>query len=130
MNIIFGDIPQPVADRYTVLELDLVRFMPANQCVQAWCVVETVPMEELGRMDSNRKMHQDLMAQYRQRNWAFCGQAITALLGQWNGELDTFYHHLLNRVSEYQLNPPAAEWDGALIKFESVPDSQADSVAE
>lgn len=127
MNIIFGDLVQQLPDRYTVLELDTVRFMPANRCLQAWCVIENIPMEELSQAENNKKMHQDLIEQYKKQNWSFCSQAITALLGRWDKELDTFYYHMLNRVSQYQQTPPPADWDGTLIKFETAPDSATDS---
>jgi len=123
MNIIFGDVVKQIPNSYTILELDTIRFMPANQCVPAWCVLENIPLEELHLVESNKKMHEDLIAQYRQRNWDFCSQAITALLGCWNKDLDTFYYHLLNRVSQYQQTPPPDDWDGTLIKFANLEDS-------
>ena len=122
MNIIFGDAVKEIPNSYTVLELDTIRFMPANQCVSAWCVVESIPLEELHLAEANKKMHEDLIAQYRHRNWDFCSQAVTALLGCWNKELDTFYYHMLNRISQYQQTPPPDDWDATLIK-EAILDS-------
>ena len=130
MNIIFGDAVQLIPDRYTVLELDSVRFMPADQVLPVWCVIENIPMEELARVDNNVKMHQDLIQQYRERNWHFCSQATSALMGQWGGELDTFYMHLMDRVAGFQLAPPPDSWDGTLTKFSEVPNSLAQSGAE
>jgi hypothetical protein len=38
--------------------------------------------------------------------------AIQGLTGKWNGELDSFYSNLLQRVENCQTNPPGEEWTG------------------
>lgn len=125
MNIIFGDQVKNLPNSYTVLELDTLRMMPSMQVVPVWCVIETVSLENIHRWDSDRKLHQDLIAQYKVRNWSFCAQAIAGLLGSWNKELDSFYLHLLERVNLYQHTEPPADWEPMLIKQETAANSDA-----
>ena len=116
MNIIFGDAVQHVPDSFTVLELDTIRFVPDNQLIKTWCLLEKIPLQEFATIESNKKIHQDLIAQYRLKNWDFCMQAIGALLGAWDGELDEFYTVMGQRIRELIQHPPSADWDGCLIR--------------
>jgi len=41
---------------------------------------------------------------------------LHSLTGCWNGEMDTFYQHLTDRINEYATNPPGPDWDGVILK--------------
>lgn len=112
MYIIFGNGAKDLSDRFTVLELDT--FATAQGPETAWCVVENIPLADFGTLDDYRKVHSDLMQAYRQRNWEYCRSAIGGLRGRWNGELDSFYDNLEVRVKQFELNPPADDWDGVM----------------
>jgi hypothetical protein len=116
MNIIFGDVLEQLPDNYTVLELDTFR-RPDNSRFTAYCVVESMPVTELAQAEHWLKIHQDLMANYRAREWNYCEHAIEGLTGRWSGEADSFYLNLLERVRNFQTNPPSAEWDGSILKI-------------
>lgn len=117
MHIIFGDnAPSVLANNYTLLELDTFNIPSKNQDVKAFCVVTQLPLEEYGLLESNKKVHADLILQYRAQNWEFCKLAIQVLKGKWGGELDSFYNDLEKRISEYQDNPPGENWVWTLTK--------------
>jgi hypothetical protein len=116
MNIIFGDAVNLVPDSFTVLELDTIKFVPGDIKIQTWCVLDKIPLQEFATIESNKKIHQDLIEQYRLKNWDFCRQATGALLGAWDGELDEFYTVMEQRIVELTQNPPAADWDGSLVR--------------
>ena len=118
MNIIFGDTVKQVAGSHTVLELDTFKLMPSEQLVTSYCVIDNLPLAEFPRLESNKHIHQQLIEQYRQQNWDFCRSALTALMGSWNGEIDTFYQHLSKRIDEYTNNPPGLAWNGIIVKEE------------
>lgn len=120
MNIIFGDAIKQVVDTHTVLELDTFKLMPSEQLVTSYCVIDNLPLAEFPRLEANKHIHQQLMAQYKQQKWEFCCGALHSLTGCWNGEIDTFYQHLATRIDEYIANPPGAEWTASLIRVESV----------
>lgn len=116
MYIVFGDLAREIPSSYTLLELDTFKIMPDQKLVPTWCVIEKVNLEDFPVLESRTKIHSDLMAQYRVRNWDFCLRAIEVLMGSWNKELDSFYIELGKRISEFIANPPGDEWDGTLIK--------------
>lgn len=115
MNIIFGPPTQDMLEKYTVLELDTFKF-PNDQLATSYCIVEKLPLEEFMIAESLKKVHADLIRYYRERQWSYCLQAIEGLTGKWNGELDSFYENLANRIKQYQDAPPPESWDGTLIR--------------
>lgn len=114
MNIIFGDAVNNVPDNFTVLELDT--FSVRGQKVKSYYLVDKVGLQEFASMEAYKKIHQDLIKFYKEKQWNFCEQAIESLMGRWSGGLDSFYSNLLQRVVEYKENPPPDNWDGTLIK--------------
>lgn len=116
MNIIFGNAVDQISTSHTVLELDTFKLMPSEKLVTSYCVIETVPLAEFPRLEANKNIHQQLIQQYQQQDWKFCQSAVHSLMGCWNGELDSFYQHLAERIDNYVDNPPAADWDPCIIK--------------
>ena len=116
MNIIFGDSINDIPDSYTVLELDTFKTPDGAKSI-AYCVVEKIPLADFDKLEAYKKVHADLIENYRRREWTYCEHAIEGLMGKWNGELDSFYSNLLLRIIDYRQNPPSIEWDGCLIKI-------------
>ena len=112
MNIIFGDALETLPYNYTVLELDTFVFPPDSKKRTSYCVVEKVPLTDFSMMEAYIKVHTDMMTAYREQNWEYCLHAIKGLTGRWNGELDSFYANLLQRVENCQANPPGDYWTG------------------
>lgn len=119
MHIIFEQSRHLIPESFTVLELDTFR-VPAkdNEQFTAYCVVEKVPLEEFPILDNLKKIHQDLVEQYKKQNWDFCTAAIEKLMGKFNGEVDSFYQNLATRIEQLRSNPPTDDWDGCLIRVE------------
>jgi hypothetical protein len=120
MNIIFGDAVNQVNSTHTVLELDTFKLMPSEQLVKTYCVIDNVPLTEFSHLENNKHIHQQLIEQYREKNWTYCQGAVHSLIGCWNGEMDTFYQHLAKRIDEYAANPPGEDWDFAIIRQQSL----------
>lgn len=116
MNIIFGTSRDQLPDNHTILELDRFRIGESTDVLTAFCIVENIALGDFPTLDSYIKVHHDLMEQYRARNWEYCINAIEGLTGYWNGELDSFYNDLFNRVTELSQNPPGEDWDGIIVK--------------
>jgi len=117
MNIIMGtENAQSFAEKYTVLELDIIKIMPEGHCIPAYCVVENIPILDLNRVDNMRRLHRGLLENYRQKNWNYCIQAIENLTGFWGGELDSFYADLQQRINKYSEQDPGEDWDGTIEK--------------
>jgi hypothetical protein len=123
MNIIFGDSVALLPNSFTVLELDTFRDLSTGQKYTAWCVVENIPLQDFPVLDSLVKVHHDLMRCYQERNWEYCRSAIKGLTGKWNGELDTFYQDLAQRIEQFANDPPHESWDGSRVANQKSPGS-------
>jgi len=116
MHIIFGDAIKEIPNSFTILELDTFNLVNENCKITAYCVVEKIPLAEFALLAANKELHDNLIACYRQKQWSYCEQTINALLGKWNGELDTFYLDLLSRISELKNLDLAESWEGFVDK--------------
>ena len=117
MNIIFGlELVKPLEERYTVLELDTFLLQPTSEVVTAYCLVESIPLEEMPAIKSLKDLHSNLLAEYRKRNWRYCEDAVAHLTGKWGGELDSFYSELLQRIMKLKHQDLPEGWTGRLEK--------------
>lgn len=119
MNIIFGNNEvQQLQNKYIVLELDTVT-IKSSKPITAYCVIENLPLDEMPKVDNFKKIHSELMINYRNRNWEFCTQAIDQLMGFWGKQIDSFYVTLRVRIEEYKKTEPDAAWTGVIPKGQS-----------
>jgi hypothetical protein len=116
MNIIFGSQEAATLDeKYIVLEVDTFVIQTGNP-ITAYCVVENIPFDDFPEIPKLKEQHDDLMENYKLRNWDSCLQSINSLTGAWGGELDTFYSVLSSRIREYKVAEPDDDWNGIIIK--------------
>lgn len=117
MHIIFGDAQaKEIGKKYTVLELDTIRFVPSGTTATAYAVVENIPIQDLPRLSFQTDLHHNLMKNYRKRDWNFCSQAIENLIGNFGGEVDSFYAELQTRINNYKDNDPGESWDYLIVR--------------
>jgi hypothetical protein len=116
MHIIFGEAIKEIPNSFTVLELDTIS--TNSTVVTAYCVVEKIPLQEFPLIDAHIKLHADVIDNYRNQHWEYCEKAIEALLGKWNGEVDSFYQTLLERIKTFKETPPPADWTGIVTKLD------------
>lgn len=117
MNIMFGDsLTDEIKSRYTVLQLDTFYFASIEQTRVAYCLIETVPITEMIRIDKNIELHNNLLRNYVLKNWNYCIDAIEHLKGRWNGELDSFYDSILQRVDKLRDTELDDSWTGIIVR--------------
>jgi len=117
MNIIFGtEMAEQAQQRYTVLELDTFNLLPTDEVITAYCIVEAIPIEEMPAIESLKNLHTNLMAEYRKRNWRYCEDAIAHLTGKWQGDLNSFYIELNQRIQSLKQQDLPPDWTGRLDK--------------
>lgn len=115
MYIIFGDEQlQEIGKKFTVLELDTVRFVPSGNVATAYAVVENIPIQDLPKLSFQTELHSNLMQNYRKKDWNFCAQAIENLVGCFGGEIDSFYADLQERINNYKENGIDETWNSML----------------
>lgn len=112
MNIIFGQQNvNEIDDRYILLELDTVKVRESS--MPTYCLIEKLGLEDVFALDNHRALHANMVKNYRLQNWDFCEQAIEHLKGKWNGELDSFYLKIIDRITEFRKHPLPDNWDGS-----------------
>lgn len=117
MYIIFGkEQANALSEKHTVLELDTIKLLPSGDRVTAYAVVESIAIPDMPMIETRRNLHNELMENYRKRDWNFCDQAIEQLVGAWSGELDSFYSELQSRINNYAENDPGESWDPVIEK--------------
>lgn len=109
MNIIF-DSKSMFDNKHIVLELDTFRFAIDGSERTAYCVIENMPLEEMPIVESLKETHSKLISEYRNQNWNSCEQLIEQLTGKWNGEMDTFYEVLSNRIADLKTLTLPDDW--------------------
>jgi len=99
--IISEDHVTEIDQRYVVLELDTV-VDPETKCSKTYYgVVQTLPLGEMPSSHMAAESHKQLMEAYKRQDWQFCASAAKGLKGRWNGEMDSFYDHLLSRLDKF-----------------------------
>lgn len=98
MNIIVGtEAAEKLKENYTVLELET--FSRGDDKITAYCVVNEIPIMELSDLEQYKQLHADFVKEYYAGNFSFCINAAEHLKGRFNGELDSFYDIILERIS-------------------------------
>ena len=117
MNIIFGDnVAELARKKYTVLELDTFMIEGRDQTATAYAVVAQVPLQELAALDQFKALHENLMTEYRKRNWKYCEDAIEHLRGRWGQVIDTFYTEIYDRIQDLKTQSLPDDWSGFIVK--------------
>jgi hypothetical protein len=117
MHIIFGDkLATELSNKYTVLELDSFRVGASKDITKAYSIIENISLDQILNLDKLKHLHQDLMENYKQKNWELCQVAIKELRGNWGGELDSFYDELTTRITKFTEQDPGPEWSPVLFR--------------
>jgi len=99
MQIIFNrEIAEKSKEKYTVLELETI---PADgKLLEAFCVI---PMEslvmEMNILEHNIALHEKFVQAIKDNDVEFCIDNATTLIGQFGGELDSFYKIIHDRCT-------------------------------
>ena len=120
MNIILEtDITEQIASKYILLELDSFLMEPESDPIKSYCVItnENMVLQEIATIESNKKLHENLIKNYRSKNWVFCEEALAHLIGKWKGECDSFYKVINDRIKNFKEQPVTDSWIPEINKF-------------
>jgi hypothetical protein len=112
MNVIFGkDNLDQIDDRYTALELETIHYKDGTAPVTNYAIVgpDDLTLVNLLAFKNRIPVHEALMKNYKDRNFAFCLQAIDKLIGNIDPFMDTFYAVLRQRIKD-QIEDPTPGW--------------------
>jgi len=118
MHIILGKSnARDLEVKYTVLELDMIKFDREKPAEPAFVVLEKIPFAELPELDQFTSLHAKLIENYRKRDWNFCDQALDLLEKRWDRSVDSFYQELRMRIAKYKKEDPGEDWDYSIHKY-------------
>jgi hypothetical protein len=101
MQIIFSrTVADELRSRYTVLELET--FSVGEDLLETFCVVpaDKMNLAHLPNLESDIRLHENLIVELKKKNYQFCLDAIDHLLGKFGGELDSFYVIIKDRANQ------------------------------
>jgi hypothetical protein len=118
MNILFAGAEdlEYLQSKYIILELDTIRLRDSDTKQTAWCLIEKVTLQDIPVIETYRELHNNMMRNYRSKNWKYCEDALEHLTGRWQGELDTFYKEIAVRIAGFKQQDPGADWAGVYVK--------------
>jgi hypothetical protein len=116
MNIIF-DIEniEEIKNNNIVLELDTFYFSELEKTATAYCVIDNVKITDFINIAQNQLLHAELVAAYKQKDFKLCLNLLEQLVGVFNGEVDSFYSELNQRIQKLLINLPS-NWTPVIVR--------------
>jgi hypothetical protein len=104
MQIIWDQtIVEQVKKSHTVLELETFE-VPGRGPITTYCVVpaEKIGINGFAHLDKYIELHQAFVqAFFKDQNYKLCRDISEHLIGQFGGELDTYYEEILKRIRNF-----------------------------
>jgi hypothetical protein len=90
---------QRLKNSHTILELET--FDVKGSPVTAFCVVpaEKIGLSGFATLERYKGLHTAFVAAYYDEDYKLCKDIAEHLMGQFGGELDTFYEEILSRIN-------------------------------
>jgi len=100
MNVVFGrENLATIGDKYESFELDTIAQKDGDPITLfAIATPDDIPLENIVRLKQFLPVHESLMENYKEQNFAFCISAIGSLRGNINEFMDTFYDNLMEKI--------------------------------
>lgn len=109
--IVIGETTRDGADNYATLELDLIKVKGKNDAVRIFTVVGRADVLNSDAFKELADIHQQMLDAYRGQEWSKAS-ALIAECRALRPDLDGFYDLYVERIEEFQANPPGDDWDG------------------
>jgi hypothetical protein len=119
MNIIFDtENIESIRNTNILLELDTFYFSSVDKSSTAYTVIENVKITDFDKIEKNQKLHSDMISAYKNKNFKLCQELIAQLLGSFDGEVDSFYRELTQRVSTLNTQNLPQDWNGTIARVD------------
>jgi adenylate cyclase len=103
-----------VKDKYAILEIDFIMVKGKKAPEVIYAIMGREEMAQSARFQTLRNLMVEMLANYRSRNWE---EALASIeRGRTSDEANTLellYDIYVERIREFQKNPPPDDWDGA-----------------
>lgn len=87
-------------NKYTVLELDTIQYTSETDPITLYTVLDTgkLSLDSMTSLDQFTTLHQNMIDGFKVGDNHYCKEAISMLKGQFGGQVDSFYDHMLVRL--------------------------------
>jgi len=99
MQIVWNnEVAETLKSSHTVLELET--FEVEGKPLTAYCVVppEKIGLAGFATLDTFKNLHAGFIQALKQKDYKLCKDSAEHLMGQFGGELDSFYEEILKRI--------------------------------
>lgn len=101
---------EQVSDEYFVLELDIIAVKGKTEGVNIFTVLET-DLNSMSKYTVSREQHNMMIHSYRTMQWDDALRLINELEGQFDGQMDKYYHMMIERIQELREQDLPNDWD-------------------
>lgn len=117
MNIIFDtENIEAIKSNAVVLELDTFYFSNLDKTTTAYCVIDNIKITEFDKIVQYQTLHAELLDAYKQKDFKLCQDLLEQLIGAFNGEVDSFYLELSQRVSDLKFKVLSDDWSSTIVR--------------
>jgi hypothetical protein len=112
MNIVLEpNLTDEVRDKYMLVELDTLQY-DDGQAVKSYGVVtkDEITLQDFQNIQMYVDLHNNLIKNYRLKNWKFCEDSLDHLRGKFRGEFDSFYDIMTERVKQLKALDLPSDW--------------------
>jgi adenylate cyclase len=103
-----------VKDKYAILEIDFIMVKGKKDPEVIYAIMGREDMAGSPRFQNLRNLMIEMLAHYRARDWdAALASIERGRAGDEVGTLGLLYDIYVERIREFQTNPPPDDWDGA-----------------
>ena len=116
VGIVVGENSRTRAPDMAALELDLIQVQGKTTAVRIFALLGDGSFNHDGAFRDLTDAHDRMLSAYRKQDWRGARERMESCRGLDNGlGLAAFYDLYAQRISDYEQNPPPADWDGVFI---------------
>jgi len=100
-------------DKFAILEIDFITVKGKTEPEVVYAVMGRDDVANSGRFQKMRELNSRMLTCYRSRDWSAALAAIEeGRIADEEHRLNTLFSLYLERIQEFQANPPPDDWDG------------------
>ena len=94
------------------LELDLIAVKGKKDAVRIFTAFYNPPEAEMAQWLSDKEEHNQMLKLYRKQDWTKALKVVESLKGKFNGQMDNYYEHWIERIHDMAKSDLPRDWDG------------------
>ena len=115
LTVLGEETAKVAGDEFAVLELDLIAVKGKAEAVAIFTLLGNVDTLNAPWFQALRPVHTAMIAAYRGQDWAAARQGLADCRALEDGRMAGFYDLITERVDEFVVNPPPANWSGVYV---------------